>query len=114
MDSKGAKDDWDSGGIQEAANLLFNISDAVAFLHSQDYVHGDIKPDNIGKEDDNYILLDFGICRRTSEFTKDTQPGAYAQERRSYSSTTRTLTRRRSMFGPLAQQFITRLSAAFR
>jgi serine/threonine protein kinase len=65
-------DSWTCGGIQQAANLLYCLADAITVVHSLGRVHGDIKPDNIGREDDLFILLDFGICRRTSEFTKDT------------------------------------------
>jgi len=64
-------DQWRCDGLQQAANLLYNLTDAVAFLHSKGYVHGDIKPDNIGKEADSFILLDFGICRPTNEFSPE-------------------------------------------
>lgn len=64
-------DKWRCDGLQQAANLLYNLADAVAFLHSKGYVHGDIKPDNIGKEADSFILLDFGICRPKAEFTPE-------------------------------------------
>ena len=63
------RDDWLCEGIEEAANLLYNLADAVAFLHNEGLVHGDIKPDNIGKQNDAFILLDFGICRPVEEFT---------------------------------------------
>jgi serine/threonine protein kinase len=62
-------DAWRSNGAQEAANLLYNIADATTFLHSQRLVHGDIKPDNIARDGEAYILLDFGICRPVAEFT---------------------------------------------
>lgn len=63
-------DKWRSGGIQEAANLLYDIADALNYLHvTLDLVHGDIKPDNIGKKGENYILLDFGICRHSKAFS---------------------------------------------
>lgn len=65
------RDDWPCEGIEEAANLLYNLADAVAFLHKEGLVHGDIKPDNIGKENDAFLLLDFGICRPAAEFTHE-------------------------------------------
>lgn len=65
-------DKWQSDGIQEAANLLRDIANALAFLELKGLIHGDIKPDNIGFEDGRYILLDFGICRPAASFTKDT------------------------------------------
>ncbi len=63
------------GGLDEAANLLFHLLDALDCLHNQHHlVHGDIKPDNIGKIEDNYVLLDFGICRPAAEFTPESTP----------------------------------------
>jgi serine/threonine protein kinase len=68
-------DRWDSQGIKEAANLLYDIGNALKILHEElQLVHGDVKPDNIGKKDDDYILLDFGICRRKEVFEKETGP----------------------------------------
>lgn len=64
-------DGWKSHGLHEAANLLHDIANALSFLHELDFVHGDIKPDNIGKKDEDYILLDFGIGRTASKFTAD-------------------------------------------
>lgn len=68
-------DNWQSNGIKEAANLLHDISNALKFLHEELHlVHGDVKPDNIGKKDDDYILLDFGICRPKNVFESETEP----------------------------------------
>ena len=67
-------DGWASNGIHEAANLLFDIGKAVKFLHDKGLVHGDVKPDNIGKNRDTYVLLDFGICREASAYTADVTP----------------------------------------
>jgi serine/threonine protein kinase len=67
-------DSWQSHGVQEAANLLRDIANALAFLEDKQLVHGDIKPDNIGFEDGNYILLDFGICRPSEKFAEDVAP----------------------------------------
>ena len=68
-------DKWDSKGIKEAANLLHDIANALKILHEElQLVHGDVKPDNIGKKDDDYILLDFGICRSKEVFEKETGP----------------------------------------
>ena len=62
-------DDWTSSGVQEAANLLYDISSALNYIHEElKLVHGDIKPDNIGNKDGRYILLDFGICRSIKSF----------------------------------------------
>ncbi len=62
-------DAWRSNGTQEAANLLYNVADAITFLHSKRLVHGDIKPDNIARDGEAYVLLDFGICRPVEQFT---------------------------------------------
>jgi len=64
-------DDWRAPGVEEAANLLRDIASALAFLQQRRFVHGDIKPDNIGFEDGRYILLDFGICRSEEEFSEN-------------------------------------------
>jgi serine/threonine protein kinase len=67
-------DKWTSKGVHEAANLLFDIAKATKYLHDNQLVHGDIKPDNIGRRGDTYVLLDFGICRLEKEFTTETTP----------------------------------------
>lgn len=67
-------DEWRSHGLQEAANLLRDITSALVFLTEQELVHGDIKPDNIGFEGGRYILLDFGICRPQGAFNGDVTP----------------------------------------
>jgi serine/threonine protein kinase len=67
-------DTWYSKGIHEAANLLFDIAKAVKYLHDNQLVHGDIKPDNIGRKGDTYVLLDFGICRPADEFSAEVTP----------------------------------------
>lgn len=63
-------DEWRASGIEEAANLLAHVGHAVSYLHRAPrlLVHGDVKPDNIGKEDDKFKLLDFGVCRPEHEF----------------------------------------------
>lgn len=63
-------DSWRAQGVQEAANLLHDVGAATKYLHDHDRVHGDIKPDNIGRRDGLFVLLDFGICRPTAEFTR--------------------------------------------
>jgi|GEM_PF-3338921 len=67
-------DDWRAPGVEEAANLLYDLASALAHLHGEDYVHGDLKPDNIGYDEGNYILLDFGVCRPTSKIAADHEP----------------------------------------
>jgi serine/threonine protein kinase len=67
------RDQVQLGGLHEAANLLYDMAKALNYLHTDlDLVHADLKPDNIGKRGEHYILLDFGICRPASEFAKET------------------------------------------
>ena len=65
-------DKWNSEGVYEAANLFYDIAKALKFLDEKGFVHGDVKPDNIGKDGEDYILLDFGICRRKEDFAAET------------------------------------------
>jgi len=61
-------DGWRAGGVAEASNLLFDIALALQYLHGRDLVHGDIKPDNLGFDEERYVLLDFGVCRKQAQF----------------------------------------------
>ncbi len=62
------EDKWSARGYHEAALLLADISRALAFLDGQGYVHGDVKPDNIGIENGSFVLLDFGVARPWIKF----------------------------------------------
>ena len=64
-------DGWRAAGLHDGANLLYDICAALRYLHDHGRVHGDVKPDNIGREAGEFILLDFGICRPTTEFVHD-------------------------------------------
>jgi len=65
-------DDWRAPGVEEAANLLYQVANGLQYLHEGlHWVHGDIKPDNIGRKNNGYIILDFGICRPADEFTPE-------------------------------------------
>jgi serine/threonine protein kinase len=65
-------DTWQPSGMLEIASLAYSLARAVEQIHQLEYVHGDIKPDNIGKSDDRFVLLDFGLCRPAADFTIDT------------------------------------------
>ena len=62
------EDKWSARGYHEAARLLADIARALAFLDGQGFVHGDVKPDNIGIKDGNFVLLDFGVARPWIKF----------------------------------------------
>ncbi len=66
--------------ISEAIEIMFQISDALSYIHSKNITHRDMKPDNIMVERDStgktvVKLLDFGLAR-IDTFTKLTQTGS--------------------------------------
>lgn len=53
----------------EVVQIALGVADALAFAHSQNLVHRDIKPDNILLgEDHRPVLTDFGIARAVSGY----------------------------------------------
>src|SRR5262249_33780923 len=65
-------DGWRASGVYESANLLHDVAQALSYLHEElRLVHGDVKPDNIGRRDGLFILLDFGVCRPECKFTTE-------------------------------------------
>lgn len=68
-------DSWRAAGIDEAANLLYDLATALSYLHdSLKGVHGDVKPDNIAKDGKEFVLLDFGVYRTISKFRALSSP----------------------------------------
>lgn len=67
------------GSRQELAHLMLQIIDVVAYLHSRDIYHRDIKPGNIMVTVDHTVkLIDFGYAIHwPKERTKDAQGVAY-------------------------------------
>ena len=70
-------DEWEAQGLEEAATLLFDIASALAYLHEAvQRVHADVKPDNIGRRGDSFVLLDFGMCRPMDQLAEATATGS--------------------------------------
>jgi ankyrin repeat protein len=52
--------------------LLFSVACALEFVHTNKYVHCDIKAENVVKQPgDSYVLVDFGSARKTTETLSD-------------------------------------------
>ena len=47
---------------QATWKLILDISSAIAYLHSGNFCHADIKPSNILRRDKDFFLADFGSC----------------------------------------------------
>jgi serine/threonine protein kinase len=56
--------------IEEALKYIFQIGDALHYIHQQGFIHRDVKPGNImlRKTDMKAILIDFGLAR---DFVQD-------------------------------------------
>ena len=56
---------------EEAARIIYQILDAVSYMHDRDIVHRDIKPENIlfksADEDSPIQIIDFGLSRKHFE-----------------------------------------------
>lgn len=54
--------DGDLINPEELLKMMFQLTEALTFIHSKGYAHRDIKPENIGiSKEDNYKFLDFGL-----------------------------------------------------
>ena len=56
---------------QEAARIMYQLLDAVSYMHKNNVAHRDIKPENIlfetSEEDSDIKLIDFGLSRKHKE-----------------------------------------------
>eukprot|EP00127_Corallochytrium_limacisporum_P001964 Clim_evm7s90 gene=Clim_evmTU7s90 len=75
-----SKIDPDTGMSEyEAITMLRRITEALRLLHSSGYSHGDVKPENIGVDQDgNVKLIDFGFSRHVSDEKSETVLGTRA------------------------------------
>jgi Tol biopolymer transport system component len=55
--------------VSDAARILRDVADAVAYAHSRGVVHRDIKPDNVILIGRHAVVTDFGVARALREAT---------------------------------------------
>lgn len=51
--------------------LLDDITNALQYIHSLNYMHYDVRPNNIMKRGNDYVLIDFGICTKGHDYVQD-------------------------------------------
>ena len=75
------KNDRHLQGMDEAVTLLCHIARALSFLQRKDYIHADIKPENLGLDRDRFILMDFGVCKKLDKFDRATDEAGTVRTR---------------------------------
>ena len=66
-------DQWGQPGLSlaEAIEFTLQASAALQYVHEQQIVHRDVKPQNLILSDDGVVLVDFGIARQLDEEEED-------------------------------------------
>ncbi len=57
--------------VGEAAEILKDVADALAYAHGQGVVHRDIKPDNVMLSGRHALVMDFGVAKAVSAAAVD-------------------------------------------
>jgi eukaryotic-like serine/threonine-protein kinase len=65
---------WGHPGLSlpEAIEFTLQSAEALQYVHEQQIVHRDVKPQNLILSDDGVVLVDFGIARQLDEEEEDT------------------------------------------
>ena len=59
--------------VEQKDCAIRGLTAAVEYMHKNDYFHLDIKPDNILKKDDDWLLCDFGTSHHVNELVQSSQ-----------------------------------------
>lgn len=58
-------------GLGDYSHMLDGIESGLKHIHSLGLVHNDVNPSNIMRDGDDWVLIDFGSCRRVGERLDD-------------------------------------------